>query len=330
MHERIDWLEMHTILQPEWEFMALLQMVTYLRVPDEQIPTLDGVVDIHSLFGRRNIYGKKYYEHLTSRQTALWALTSNIEQLGPDDVGVPEHPLWVNYLGGCHLELLHYPLHFQQKALGPPWLGDSLAKLRKFMIHHHDRNYFFRTADFCVRTINNIVFALRFDHVGLCAAIKGCHTMCRDCHVLPGRVFQHLLNGSYMRMNGIERFMSLLMRSGLEFSLDRMFSGSALCLRCPACSFTAEVQVHIRDSAEGSAVMQSFFANYDPVAQLRKIEHIHPDLCTIMQLHQTQKRSCTFAGAINIQQLLHEIRRENDWENSLNGSASKQPEPEGV
>ena len=321
MHERIDWLEMHTILQPEWEFMALLQIITYLRVPDEQIPTLDGVVDIHSLFGRRNIYGKKYYEHLTSRLTALWAFTSDNEQLGPDDVGVSKHPLWVNYLGGCHLELLHYPLHFQLKALGPPWLGDSLANLRKRTIQHHERNYSFQAGNFCPGTINTIVFALRFDQVGLCAALRGCPTVCRDCFILPGRVLQHLLNGSYMEMNGIERFMSLLIRSGLEFNLGRMVFGGALCLRCPACPFTAEVRAHIRhkDIAGEPAVMQSFFANYDPAAQERKIEHIHPDLFSIMRLHQVQQRSCTVAGAINVQQLLHDIRRESDRENSLNG-----------
>ena len=324
LHERIDWLEMHTILQPEWEFMALLQIITYLRVPDEQIPTLDGVVDIHSLFRRRNIYGKKHYEHLTSSLTALWAFTSDNEQLGPDDVGVSKHPLWVNYLGGCHLELLHYPLHCQLKALGPPWLGDSLANLRKRTIQHHERNYRVRAEYFYPGTINTIVFALRFDQVGLCAALRGCPTACRDCFILPGRVFQHLLNGSYMAMNGIERFMSLLIRSGLEFNLGKMVSGGALCLRCPACAFTAEVQAHIRhrDIAGGSAVMQSFFANYNPVAQVKKIEHIHPDLFRIMQLHQTQQRSCTIAGAINVQQLLYEITRESARENSLNGSPS--------
>ena len=331
MHERIDWLEMHTILQPEWEFMALLQIISYLRVPDEQIPTLDGVVDIHSLFGRRNIYGKKYYEHLTSRLTALWAFTSDNEQLGPDDVGVSKLPFWVNYLAGCHLELLHYPLYCQLKAVGPTWLGDSLANLRKCMIQRHERNYSVRGESFFLGTINSVVFALRFDQVGLCAALGGRPTVCRDCYILPGRVLQHLLNDSYMAMNGIERFMSLLIRSGLEFNLGKMVFGSALCLRCPACAFTAEVRAPIRhsDTAGESAVMRPFFANYDPVAQVKKIEHIHPDLCTIMQLHQTQQRSCTVAGAINVQQLLYEIRRESD-QNSLNGSPSKQPEPEGI
>lgn len=327
MHERIDWLEMHTILKPEWEFMALLQIITYLRVPDEQIPTLDGVVDIHNLFGRRNIYGKKYYEHLTSRLNALWAFTSDNEQLGPDDVGVSKQPLWVNYLDGCHLELLHYPQHFQIKALGPPWLGDALANLRKRTIQHHERNSRVRAENFFLRTINTIVFALRFDQIGLCAALRGCSDVCRDCFMLPGRVFQHLLNGSYMEMNGIERFMSLLIRSGLEFNLGRMVFGSALCLRCPACEFKAEVRAPIRhsDIAGEPAVMRPFFANYDPVAQVRKIEHIHPDMFSIMRLHQAQQRSCTVAGAINVQQLLHEIRRESD-QNSLNGSPSKQHE----
>ena len=145
--------------------------------------------------------------------------------------------------------------------------------------------------------------------------------------MLPGRVFQHLLNGSYMGMNGIERFMSLLIRSGLEFNLGRMVFGSALCLRCPACEFKAEVRAPIRhsDIAGEPAVMRPFFANYDPVAQVRKIEHIHPDMFSIMRLHQAQQRSCTVAGAINVQQLLHEIRRESD-QNSLNGSPSKQHE----
>ena len=325
MHERIDWLEMHTILQPEWEFMALLQIITYLRVPDELIPSLDGVVDIHSLFKHRKIYGKRSYEHLTSRLNALWAFTSKNEQLSPDDVGVSDQPLWVNYLGGCHLELLHYPLHFQLKALGPPWLGDSLANLRKSTIQHHERDYYFRTENFCPGTINTIVFALRFDQVSLCAALTNCPTVCKDCYILPGRVLQHLLNGSYMEMNGIERFMSLLIRSGLEFNLDRMALGGALCLICPACSFTAEVQAHTRHrdiaAPVGAAAVQPFFSNYDPAAQ-EKIEHIHQDLLNIMRLHQAQQRSCTVAGAINVQQLLYEIRRESDRGNSLNGSPS--------
>lgn len=67
--------------------------------------------------------------------------------------------------------------------------------------------------------------------------------------------------------------------------------------------------------------MQPFFSNYDPAAQ-EKIEHIHQDLLNIMRLHQAQQRSCTVAGAINVQQLLYEIRRESDRGNSLNGSPS--------
>ena len=323
MHERIDWLEVHTILQPEPEFMALLQIITYLRVPDEQIPALDAVVDIHSLFGRRNIYGKKYYEHFTSRLTALWVFSSN-ELLSPDDAGVSDQPLWVNYLGSCHLELLHYPLHFQLKALGPLWLGDSLANLRNGMIQCYERSYHFRAENFCIRTINTVVFALRFDQVALYSALTRC-PIARDCYMFPGRVFQHLLNGSHIGMNGIERFMSLLIRSGLEFNVEGLMFRGVLCLRCPACEFSAEVQEHIRHgdiaAPVGSAVMQPFFSNYDPAAQ-EKTEHIHQDLFSIMRLHQAQQRACTVAGAINVQQLLYETRRESDRENSLNGSLS--------
>ena len=322
MHERIDWLEMHTILEPEPEFMTLLQIITYLRVPDELIPSLDGVVDIHSLFKHRKIYGKKRYEHLTSRLTALWAFTSNNEQLSPDDAGVSDQPLWVNYLGGCHLQLLHYPLRWDFKALGPPWLGDSLANLRNCAIQHHECNYHVVGENFAVDAINCIVFALRFDHVALCSSLTGCTLARKDSYIFPGRVLQHLLNGSYMGMNGIERFMSLLIRSGLEFNLYGAMSRGVLCLRCPACEFTAEVQEHTRHrdiaAPVGAAAVQPFFSNYDPAAQ-EKIQHIPQDLLSIMRLHQTQQRSCTVAGAINVQQLLYEIRRESDRDISLNG-----------
>ena len=60
--------------------------------------------------------------------------------------------------------------------------------------------------------------------------------------------------------------------------------------------------------------MQPIFSNYDPAAQ-EKTEHIQQDLFSIMRLHQAQQRTCTVAGAINVQQLSYEIRRESDREN---------------
>ena len=53
-------------------------------------------------------------------------------------------------------------------------------------------------------------------------------------------MLQRLLNGSYTRMNGIERFMSLVIRSGLEFVLHGLMLHNSLYLSCPACEFLTE------------------------------------------------------------------------------------------
>lgn len=324
-HERLDWLEMHTVLRPEPAFMALLQIISYLRIPDEQIPSLDGLVDIHSLFKNREIYGKRDFKHMTSRLTTLWVLTRNAEQLSPDDVGVSTYPLWVNYLGGCHLELLHFPLREELMALGPPWLGDSLASLRDRAIQRHEFNLGLSAVNFSCETIKSIVFAQRFDLTALYFLLTGHSAKSKDGYILSDYTLQHLLNDSYTRMNGIERFMSLVIRSGLEFALNDLMLHRGVYLRCPACEFSAELKEFTRHednvASTGPVVIVPFFADHSVPSQ-EDIEHIQRCFLNILRLHQAQRWSCTVAGALNVQQLLYEMARESDRETSLNGPPS--------
>ncbi len=322
-HERLDWLDMHTVLRPEPAFMALLQIISYLRIPDEQIPSLDGLVDIHSLFKHSEIYGKSDFKHLTSRLTTLWVLTRNAEQLSPDDVGVSTHPLWVNYLGGCHLELLHFPLREELMALSSLWLGDSLASLRDRMIQRHEFNPGRSAVSFGSGTIKNIVFAQRFDLTALYFLLTGCSAS-KDSYILSDCMLQHLLNGSYTRMNGIERFMSLVIRSGLEFVLHGLMLHKALYLRCPACEFLVELRKFGNKDNVAHAdptVIVPFFTGCSEPSQ-EDIEHIQQCMLNIMRLHQAQRWSCTVAGALNVQQLLYEIARESGRETSPDGPPS--------
>ena len=325
-HERLDRLEMHTILQPEPQFMSLLQLISYLRVPET--PSLDGLVDIHSLFRHEQIYGKRYFKDLTSKINASSAFIKYLVQLNePDSAGLMNCPLWVNYLGGCHLELRHYPQRDQFEALGHPWLENSLVGLRNNTIQRHD---FLGENDNPEKLIT-IVFAPRVDLIVLHSSLTSWAIIDgKNCQFF-GRLLQHLLNDSYMGMSSIDRFMSLILRSGLEFYVPDLISYSALILKCLACEFSAEVETRIghEDTVEPAGRARRFFLNHSPPSP-EDIEYITQDLIRIMRLHQVQQRSCTIARSLNVRQLLYEMTRKSDREFSPNSSPSKQPESEGV
>lgn len=326
-HERIDRFEMHTILRPEPEFMALLQLISYLRAPET--PSLDGLVDIHNLFRHEQIYGKRHFKYLTSKITALSVLVSHIEGLNvPDKAGVLNSPLWANYLGGCHLELSHYPKQSQFEAMGHPWLENSLVDLRNRAIQRQD--IFGESVN--PEKVIAIIFAPRFDLIALHCILTSWSfpdNYNNSCMIFE-RLFQCLLNDSYMGMSGIERFISLVLRSGLGFYLPGVNDG-ALTLNCLACEFSAKVEKRIGrgDTADPAGWARRFFLNFS-LPSTEDIEHIIQDLFRIMRLHQVQQRSCTIARTLNVRQLQYEMTHKSDRQSSPNGPPSKQPEPEGV
>ena len=324
-HERIDRLEMHTILRPEPQFMALLQLISYLRVPET--PSLDGLVDIHNLFSHEKIYGKRHFQYLTSKITALSVLVRHIAELNvPDNVGVLSSPLWANYLGGCHLELSHYPKQGQFEALGHPWLENSLVGLRNRAIQRH--NIF--GEDVNPEKVITIIFAPRFDLIALhCTLTSWSFPDNKSC-MLVERLLQCLLNDSYMGMSGIERFMSLVLRSGLAFYLPGVDNGK-LILNCLACEFSAEVENrsgHENTVGPADRARHLFLNQNRP--SLANIEHIIQDLFRVMRLHQAQQRSCTIARTLNVRQLWHEMTRKSARQSKPNSPPSKQPESESV
>lgn len=320
-HERIDRLEIHTILQPEPQFMALLQLISYLRVPEA--PSLDGRVDIYSLFRHEQIYGKRHFKYLTSNHTTLSVLVGNIEQLNvPDCTGVLFSPLWVNYLGGCHLELSHSPLRSQFEALGHPWLENSLVGLRNRVIQRLD----FLGENGDAERLITITLAPRIDLISLHCSLTSWSAKDDENCMFFSRLLQRLLDDSYMGMSGIERFMSLLLRSGLELYLPDTVDG-ALILNCLACEFSAELVQCIggEDTVEPADRALRFFLNVSPPSP-EDFKHIIQKLFRIMRLHQAQQRSCTIASTLNVRQLLHEMTRKSDRQSSLNGPPSTEKE----
>lgn len=314
-HERIDRLEIHTILRPEPQFMALLQLISCLRVPET--PSLDGLVDIYSLFRHEQIYGKKHFKCITSNHTTMSVLVRNLVQLSvPDNTGIIFSPLWVNYLGGCHLELRHSPQRDQFAALGHPWLENSLVGLRNRVIQCHD---FVEENDAPERLIT-ITFAPRIDLIGLHSSLTRWSVKDESC-MFFSRLFQSLLHDSYMGMSSIEHFMSLILRSGLKFYLPGMVDG-ALILNCLACEFSAELEQCIgEDTVEPANRTRRFFLNASSPSP-EDIKHIIQDLFRIMRLHQAQQRSCTIARTLNVRQLWHEMTRKSDQESSSNSPPS--------
>ena len=324
-HERIDRLEIYTILRPEPQFMALLQLISYLRVPEA--PSLDGRVDINSLFRHEQIYGKRHFKYLTSNHTTLSVLVRNLGQLNvPDYNGVLFSPLWVNYLGGCHLELGHSPLRSQFEALGHPWLENSLVGLRNRVIQRQD----FLGENGDAERLLTITLAPRIDLISLHCSLTGWSAKNDENCMFFSRLLPCLLNDSYMGMSDIERFMSLLLRSGLELCLPDMMCG-ALILNCLACEFSAELEQCIgsEDTVEPAGRARRFFLNGRPPSP-EDFKHITQRLFRIMRLHQAQQRPCTIASTLNIRQLLHEMTRQSDQESSRNNLPSSQPESEGV
>ena len=324
-HERIDRLEMHTILRPEPQFMALLQLISYLRAPET--PSLYGLVDIHNLFRHEQIYGKRHFKYLTSKITALSVLVRHIEGLNvPDNAGVLNSPLWANYLGGCHLELSHYPRKSQFEAMGHPWLENSLVGLRDRTIERHD--IFGENVD--PEKVIAIVFAPRIDLIALHGTLTSWSLPENKSCMIFKRLLRCLLNDSYMGMSSIELFMSLILRSGLGFYLPGVEDGS-LILNCLACNFSAEVERRIgrEDTVDPAGWARRFFLNYS-LPSPEDIEHIIQDLFRIMRLHQVQQRSCTISRTLNVRQLQYEMTRKSDQESSSNSPPSKPPESKGV
>ena len=207
-------------------------------------------------------------------------------------------------------------------ALSPRWLGGSLASLRDRVIQRHEFNFGLSASNFGRVTLRRIVFDQKFHITALFFLLTGCSAESKDGHILSDCMLQHLLNGSYTSMNNIECFMSLIIRSGLEFVLDDLMLHGALNLRCPVCEFSAEVKKPIwheeNVSPAGPGLIAPFFADHSQPSSQGDIEHIQRCLFRIMWLHQAQRSSCTVAGALNAQQLLYEMTRESDRKNRLN------------
>ena len=319
LHERIDKLDVNKVLTPTAEFMALLHVLSHLRVPEA--PSLD-TMEIDRLFSVDEVFGHSHYQAKIFWSSCEWVNERTFPPMKLADGGFLLNTLWVNYLNACHIELAFFPFHNHVKALAPPWVDNTLARQVASFIHHQER--FDNVSNMLVvyypaRMISNTVLALRPDTLRLYGGFVKIHQ--RDIHqpdnCIPSEVFafaDRVVQGCLAReatMDDIEWMLSLVLRGGLEY--DRLNSRpGGRKLQCPGCSFYGlvderddPVDYYDADYMEcGNSLRLSY--HHFASSAVRDMQHVHRDVMRVLWFHKKHSHDCTIARAVDVQKLWNE------------------------
>ena len=314
LHERIDKLDVNKVLTPTAEFMALLHVLSFLRVPE--VSSLDAM-EIDRLFSVDEVFGHAYYQAKIFRSSCEWVEERTFPPMKLADGGFLLNTLWVNYLNGCHIELKFLPFHDHVKALAPPWVDNTLARQVASFIHHQER--FDNVSNMLVvyypaRMITNSVLALRPDTLRLYGGFVKIHQP--DNEFAPG-VFafaDRVVQGCLAReatMDDIEWMLSLVMRGGLEYDRLNSQAGSRK-LQCPGCSFYGlvderedPVDYYDADYMECGDSLRLSYHHFASSA-VRDMQHVHRDVMRVLWFHKKHSHDCTIARAVDVQKLWNE------------------------
>ena len=322
LHERIDKLDVKKVLQLDPEFMALLHVIGYLRIPE--VPSLDAIdgMNIHRLFSVDQLYGQPYYQAKIVRASCEWVQRRLFDQLNLADGGFLDihfNQLWVNYLNVCHVELEHLPFHHRVKELASPWIDDKVAEQVAQLIHHRER--FDNVSKMPVvyypaRMINNTVTSVRRDILELYGQLLKIYqpnkATCSEDYAITGWVLKER-PAKEARMEDIEWLISLVVRGGLEYDSLNSREGNRK-LACPGCGFYGVLNDHedpcdfFEDDEYFEFVINSVQSR-DPLVDCsatRNIQHIHRDLMRVLWFHKETKPECTIAHAIDVQKIWNE------------------------
>lgn len=320
LHERIDKLDVNKVLKPGPEFMALLHVIAYLRIPD--VPSLDAKdeLNIHRLFSVDQVFGQSHYQAKIFNASCDWVQARIDERLKLADGGFLDYQfnqLWVNYLDACHMELEHLPFHDRVKELASPLIDDKLAEQVSIMIRHLER--FDNVSKMPViyypaRMIANVITYLRQDILNLYNVFLNLYqpekTICSEDYTIAGKVLKGCSVQGVM-MDDIEWLMSLMVRGGLKY--DSLNSGEGKRkLECLGCGFYGLLNeredpddFYDGDYMESHNSPRLCYPLVDESA-VRDIQHIHRDMMKVLWFHKEESQDCTIAQAIDVQKLWNE------------------------
>ena len=314
LHERIDKLDVNKVLTPTTEFMALLHVLGYLRIPE--VPSLDAL-DIDQLFSADQVFGHAYYQAKIFRSSCEWVEERTFDPLKLADGGFLLNKLWVNYRNACHIELEHFPFHDHVKALAPPWIDNTLARQVANIIHHQERfdNSSKRfVAYYPARMITNTVLGLRLDRLRL---YDGFISIYQPDKWLPSEIFtfaDRVVQGCLAKdaeMDDISWMLSLVIRGGLEYDMINSRPGGRK-LQCPGCSFYGlvderedPVDYYDDDYMECGDSLKLSYHHFESSA-IRNMQHVHRDLMRVLWFHKKYSHDCSIVRAIDVQKLWNE------------------------
>ena len=320
LHERIDKLDIKKALQLTPEFMALLHVIAYLRIPE--VPSLDAVDGMSSqcLISIDHVFGRSYYQAKKFKLSCDWVQERKLKELRLADGGFTDDHLWVNYLNVCHIELEYLPFDHRIKALAPPWVNDKLAEQVARMICHQecfDDVSKMPVIYFPARMITNTVTSLRRDIMELYDQLLRVYqpdkTIGSADYAIAGRILKERLVKD-ARMDDIEWMMSLVVRGGLEYDSLNSREGNRK-LGCPGCGFYGV----LNDREDPCDFFDDVYFKYESSLRLRNhlvdssatrnFQHIHRDLMRVLWFHKEKKPECTIARAIDVQKIWNERYR---------------------
>ena len=314
LHERIDQLDVNKVLTPTAEFMALLHVLSYLRVPE--VSSLDAM-EIDRLFSVDEVFGHSHYQAKIFRSSCEWVEERTFPPMKLADGGFLLNTLWVNYLNACHIELAFFPFHDHVKALAPPWVDNTLARQVASFIHHQERFDSSSTrlvVYYPARMITNTVLALRPDTLRLYGGLVKIHQPdnepAPEVFAFADAVVQGCL-AKEATMDDIEWMLSLVLRGGLEYDCLNSRAGGKK-LQCPGCSFYGLVDeredpvdyydADYMECGDSLRLSNHHFAS----SAVRDMHHVHRDVMRVLWFHKKHSHDCTIARAVDVQKLWNE------------------------
>ncbi|USE39201.1 hypothetical protein [Endozoicomonas sp. SCSIO W0465] len=270
MHERIDRLDINNVLIVKKEFCEWVKAMAFQRLPDESIPSLDGM-KINKLFDTGRLLDRSYAEFIKF-QTVLSADFRKGEivprALGYKDL---EH-LYINYMG-VHLEL---DLDHKKEVNLVDFVGFNSECYSALAFRFNSKEkwvgdvYRNRSVEYCYEAFQQW--------------FKGERVISIDAM----RLFHQLWRDDYSKVDNITWLVSVIARAGLVPCDPPGFSVLPS-LFCPDCNFSGNIK-----KVENSGRSDGPESIRQPASEL------------IQLLQHHRERDCNLARSIDPQRLWNE------------------------
>ncbi|WP_257267220.1 hypothetical protein [Endozoicomonas sp. ONNA2] len=272
LHERIDRLDIKKVLIVKKEFSDFVKLIAFQRLPDENIPCLDGM-EINKLFDTEALLDSSYAEHI-KLQSICYLFFRRKEGIPIDLAEKSLKYICINCMG-AHLEL-DFSYSNQGNLIG--FIGSERYSVLGSRFNSDDQRigdvYHCRSFEYCYAAFQDW---FNVHKINLCDEVEA------------EKFFHQLWRYDYSKVDDdITWLVSLIARAGLRPD-DRLRFIDSPALTCLACGFSENLK---KDENSGLSDMPE------------TIRQFASELIQLLQHHR--ERDCHLAQSIYPQRLWNE------------------------